>query len=195
MSSDAVQSMVDRLKAVSWKSPGEAFEKGLSRAALMEEYFRRAALWINSYGEPRRWPFFDLAEIVNPAIRVDPAVIADVEEFIDEACGSSYAMDSGAAAVQWAAVTSTPEVQLPPLSDPFEPLLRLYERGRAGFAFANGFVDFGMIMVPRSNWRMHLSLTPVIELNDETLDALDERKWAALNARADQSKRQSTGHS
>ncbi|MER6303777.1 hypothetical protein ABT247_30055 [Kitasatospora sp. NPDC001539] len=190
-----MQSMVDRLKAVCWKSPGEAFEKGYSRAALMKEYFRRAALWVDICGEPQQWPFFDLAEIVNPDIRADPAVIADVEDFIDEACGSSYAMDSGSAAVHWAALTSAPEVQLPPFPDPFEPLLRLYERGGAGFAFANGFVDFGMIMVPRGNWRMHLSLTPVIELNDETLDALDERKWAALNARADQSKRQSTGHS
>ncbi|MFG3225394.1 hypothetical protein ACGF07_11540 [Kitasatospora sp. NPDC048194] len=187
--------MVDRLKAVNWKSPGEAFEKGFSRAALMKEYFRRAALWVDTCGEPQQWPFFDLAEIVNPAIRVDPAVIADVEDFIDEACGSSYAMDSGAAAVQWAAVTSTPGTRLPSLPDPFEPLLRLYERGGAGFAFANGFIDFGVVMVRRGKWRMHVSSTPVIELNDETLDFLDERKWAELNALAARSDRRSTGHS
>ncbi|MFG2842796.1 hypothetical protein ACGF12_06420 [Kitasatospora sp. NPDC048296] len=194
MSSDAVQSMVDRLKAISWRSPVEALEKSYSRAALMEEYFRRAALWLDVYGDPQRWPFFDLAEIVNPAVHADPAVIADIEDFIDEASGSSYAMDSGAAAVQWAALTSTPGVRLHPLPDPFEPLLRLYERGGSNFRLTNGFIDFGVIMVPRGNWRTHLSPTPIVELNDEALDSLDERKWAEFNALADRSN-QSAGHS
>ncbi|MEU9047090.1 hypothetical protein AB0D63_36400 [Kitasatospora sp. NPDC048343] len=187
--------MVDRLKAINWKSPGEAYEKAYSRAALMEEYFRRAALWLDAYGEPRRWPFFDLAEIVNPAIRADPAVIADIEDFIDDACGSSYAMDGGAAAVQWVALTSAPGVQLPPLPDPFEPLLRLFERGGAGFSIANGFIDFILIMVPRGNWRMHLSPTPVVELTDEALDSLDERKQAELNALVVDRSRESTDRS
>lgn len=169
-------------------------EKSYSRAALMEEYFRRAALWLDAYGDTKYWPFLDLAAIVDPAVRADPAVIADIENFIDDASGSSYAMDSGAAAVQWAALTSTPGVQLRPLPDPFEPLLRLYERGGAGFRLTNGFIDFGMIMVPRGNWRMHLSPTPVVELNDEALDSLDERKWAEFNALADGSN-QSTDHS
>ncbi|MER6303778.1 hypothetical protein ABT247_30060 [Kitasatospora sp. NPDC001539] len=160
-------------------------EKSYSRAALMEEYFRRAALWLDVYGDTQYWPFLDLAAIVAPAIRADPAVIADIEGFIDEASGSSYAMDSGAAAVQWAALTSAPGVELPPLPDPFEPLLRLYERGGSGFRLTNGFVDFGMIMVPRGSWRMHLSPTPIIELDDEALDALDERKWAEFNALTD----------
>ncbi|MET8626170.1 hypothetical protein ABZW30_20850 [Kitasatospora sp. NPDC004669] len=181
MSSDVVQSMVDRLKAINWKSPGEAIERGYSRAALMEEYFRRAALWLNAYGEPQMWPFFDLAEIVDPSVRADPAVIADIQGFIDEASCSSYAMDSGAAAVQWAALTSAPGVQLRPLPDPFEPLLRLYERGGSSFRFTNGFIDFGMIMVPRSNWRKHLSLTPVIELDGQVLDAVDAEGWARFH--------------
>ncbi|MET9179343.1 hypothetical protein ABZX88_14125 [Kitasatospora aureofaciens] len=183
MSSDAVQSMIDRLRAIDWKSPGEAYEKAFSRAALMEEYFRRAALWLDAYGEPERWPFFDLAAIVDPTVRADPAVITDIEDFIDDASGSSYAMDSGAAAVQWAALTSMPGVQLRPLPDPFEPLLRLFERGGSGFSFANGFVDFGLIMVPRASWRKHLSPTPVVELNDQALDAIDAQGWARLSRR------------
>ncbi|MFH9350234.1 hypothetical protein [Kitasatospora sp. NPDC017646] len=186
--------MVDRLKAINWRSPAEAMEKSYSRAALMEEYFRRAALWLDAYGDTKYWPFFDLAAIVAPTVRADPAVIADIEEFIDDASGSSYAMDSGAAAVHWAALASTPGTQLHPLPDPFEPLLRLYERGGSSFRLTNGFIDFGMIMVPRGNWRMHLSLTPVVELNDEALDALDERKWAEFNALAERAN-ESTGHS
>ncbi|WP_051836439.1 hypothetical protein [Streptomyces sp. NRRL WC-3742] len=170
--------MADRLKAIAWKAPGTAIKKGFSRAALMEEYFRRAALWLDAYGEPQMWPFFDLAEIVDPSVRVDPVLIEDIELFIDDACGSSYAMDSGAAAVQWAALTSAPGVQLPPLPDPFEPLLRLYERGGASFQFANGFIDFGMIMVPRGRWRGHLALDPVVELDDRALDVLDAAGWA-----------------
>ncbi|MFJ9842337.1 hypothetical protein ACIRYZ_17995 [Kitasatospora sp. NPDC101155] len=173
--------MVDRLKAINWKPSGDTFEKGFSRAALMQEYFRRAALWLNAYGDTEWWPFIDLAKIVNPDVRADHAVIADIEGFIDDACGWSYAVDSGAAAVQWAALTSTPGVELRPLPDPFEPELRLYERGGSGFFSANGFLDFGPIMVPRGNWRMHLSPTPVVELDTQALDAVDAEAWARFN--------------
>ncbi|MFI9363951.1 hypothetical protein ACIG5E_23285 [Kitasatospora sp. NPDC053057] len=118
---------------------------------------------------------------MDPTVRAAPAVITDIEDFIDDASGSSYAMDSGAAAVQWAALTSAPGVQLRPLPDPFEPLLRLYERGGSGFSFANGFIDFGMIMVPRGNFRKHLSLAPVVGLDDRALDAVDAAGWARFN--------------
>lgn len=150
MSTEAVQLTVNRLRAIRWRAHDEALEKAYSRAALMKEYFRRSALWLNSYGDTRRWPFFDLAAIVEPTVRADPAVITDIEAFIDDAADSSYAMDSGVAAVQWAALIDAPGLQLRPLPDPFEPLLRCYERGGSGFAFVNGYIDFGVIMVQRT---------------------------------------------
>ncbi|MFH8382016.1 hypothetical protein ACH4E7_13860 [Kitasatospora sp. NPDC018058] len=183
MSSDAVQSMVDRLKALNWTSHGEALEKSYSRAALMKEYLRRTALWLDVYGDTRYWPVFDLAAIVAPEVRAAPAVVADVKEFVDAASHRWYAAETSVAAVQWAALSDVPGLNLPPLPDPFEPLIRVYERGGL-FSYANGFVDFDTTMVPCRDWRAHLSPTPVVELDDAALDALDDRSWAELRTLA-----------
>ncbi|MEU9047088.1 MULTISPECIES: hypothetical protein [unclassified Kitasatospora] len=183
MSTTAVQYMAERLKGIQWAAYREAHEKSFSRAALMEEYLRRAALWLNAFGDTDEWPFFDLAAIVAPAVRADPALVADVENFVDDASNSGYAVESSMAAIQWAALRDTPGLSLPLLPDPFEPLLRLFERGGVAFSFANGFIDFGMIMVPRGNWRKHLSPTPVVELDDRALDAVDAEGWARLRPR------------
>ncbi|MFF2143326.1 hypothetical protein [Kitasatospora sp. NPDC058190] len=185
MSANSVQLMVDRLKAIEWMAYQEGQEKAFSRAALMKEYLRRAALWLDSYGDTDEWPFFDLAAIVAPAVRADPAMVSDVEDFVEDAsAGSWHAIECSAAAVQWAALRDASGPVLPPLPDPFEPLLRLYERGGAGFSYANGFLDFGMLMVKRGNWRSHLSPDPVVDLDDKALDALDERSWAEFHALA-----------
>ncbi|WP_316527051.1 hypothetical protein [Kitasatospora brasiliensis] len=56
--------------------------------------------------------------------------------------------------------------------------------GGAGFSYANGFLDFGMLMVRRGNRRTHLSPEPVTGLGTAVLDALDERGWAAFHALA-----------
>ncbi|MFF3008407.1 hypothetical protein ACFVTF_37060 [Kitasatospora sp. NPDC057940] len=176
--------MVDRLKAVQWTAYREGERRAFSRAALMKEYFRRAALWLDAYGETDEWPFFDLAAIVAPAVRADPAVVSDIEDFVEDASGSWHAIECSAAAVQWAALGDAPGPVLRPLPDPFEPLIRVYERGGAGFSFANGFLDFGMLMVKRGNWRAHLSPEPVVELDDGVLDDLDAQSWAEFRALA-----------
>ncbi|MFJ8623023.1 hypothetical protein ACIRD3_09255 [Kitasatospora sp. NPDC093550] len=184
MNENSVQLMVDRLKAIEWSAYQEGQDKAFSRAALMREYLRRAALWLDAYGDTDEWPFFDLAAVVAPAVRADPAVVSDTEDFVEEASASWHAVECSAAAVQWAALRDTSGLLLPPLPEPFEPLIRLYERGGAGFSYANGFLDFGMLMVKRGTWRSHLSSDPVIELDEDTLDALDERSWAEFRALA-----------
>ncbi|MGW3042920.1 hypothetical protein ACWC9T_23390 [Kitasatospora sp. NPDC001159] len=74
----------------------------------MEEYFRRAALWFDAYGDTDEWLFFDLAAIAAPAVRADPALVADVEDFADDASNSRYAVECAVAAVQWATLRDTP---------------------------------------------------------------------------------------
>ncbi|MFI8459441.1 hypothetical protein [Kitasatospora sp. NPDC085464] len=130
------------------------------------------------------WPFFDLAAIVAPGIRADQALVAAIEDFVEDASNSWHAVEASTAAVQWASLHDAPGLSLSPLPDPFEPLLRLFERGGAAFSFADGFIDFGILMVRRGNWRSHLSPSPVVELDDDTLDALDERRWAESRALA-----------
>ncbi|MFE7528755.1 hypothetical protein ACFU7Y_24000 [Kitasatospora sp. NPDC057542] len=127
-------------------------------------------------------------------VRIDPAVVADVEDCVEDASGGSWhAIECSAAAVRWAALRGASGPVLPPLPDPFEPLIRLYERGGAGFSYANGFLDFGMLMVERGNPRTHLSPEPFVELDDAALDALDERSWTEFHALAERAG-QSTGN-
>ncbi|MFI8459440.1 hypothetical protein [Kitasatospora sp. NPDC085464] len=183
MSMNSPQLMVERLKRIHWTAHKEALEKSFSRAALMKEYMRRTALWLDVYGDTKYWPIFDLAAVVAPDVRADPAVVAEVEEFVDAASSRWYAVETSVAAVHWAALSDAPGLNLPPLPDPFEPLIRVYERGGL-FSFANGFVDFDTSMVPCRDWRSHLSTTPVVELDDASLDAFDERSWAEFHALA-----------
>ncbi|MFI6151164.1 hypothetical protein ACIBCA_00500 [Kitasatospora sp. NPDC051170] len=181
---DSIQVMVNRLKDIRWDAHKEAREKSFSRAALMKEYMRRCALWLDAYGDTRYWPFFDLAAIVAPGVRAAPAVVAELEEFIEGSTTMWLAAEPSVAMVEWAAVRDASGPDLRPLPDPFEPLVRLYERG-GPFSFANGFADFGAVMVPLRDWRAYLSPTPVVELEDDALDALDERGWAEFRALAD----------
>ncbi|MDH6130806.1 hypothetical protein P3T37_000173 [Kitasatospora sp. MAA4] len=173
MSEERARLMVDRLEAIHWKASDEAMARVGSRVALMREYFRRAALWLDVYGEPEWWPFFDLAAVVDPSVRADPALAAEIEDFIEENVGSAYALDIFLAAVHWAALLDAPGIQLPPLEDPFEPLIRFYERGGTAFALENGFIDFGTAMLRRTPWRENVSPTPIVQLDDHVLDALD----------------------
>ncbi|MCX4745566.1 hypothetical protein OG455_08520 [Kitasatospora sp. NBC_01287] len=172
-SGERARLMIDRIKAVDWRAHNEALARSGSRAALMREYFRRAALWLEVHGEPKWWPFFDLAAVVDPSFRADPALTAEIEEYVDDTAGSAYATDISVAAVHWAALLDTAGHQLPDLPDPFEPLIRVYERGGV-FRLENGFIDFGYAMVRRGPWREHLAPTPVVQLDDRVLDELDE---------------------
>ncbi|MFG3225396.1 hypothetical protein ACGF07_11550 [Kitasatospora sp. NPDC048194] len=175
-----MQLTVDRLKAIRWTDHEQALAKSFSRAALIREHMRRTALWLNVYGDTEYWPIFDLAAVVAPEVRADPAVIANVEEFVDAASNRWYAVETSVAAVHWTAVADTPGLKLPPLPDPFEPLVRAYERGGL-FSFANGFIDFETVMVPCGEWRAHLSPTPVVGLGDQDLDAVDAAGWERFN--------------
>ncbi|MFD0279456.1 hypothetical protein ACFVHB_36955 [Kitasatospora sp. NPDC127111] len=180
---DAPRATADRIRAIEWRAFERADAHVFSRAALLEEYFRRAALWLDAHGEPAWWPFFDLAAVVAPSVRADPALIAEVEGFIDEHVANPHVLTGSVAAVHWAALREARGVRLDDPPDPFEPLIRFYERGGIAFRLENGFVDLGVVMVPRGNWRQHLAPTPVVELDDRVLDTVDAEGWARLRER------------
>ena len=45
----------------------------------MREYLRRMAWWVQEF-QCEEWPFPDLAAYVDPAVRADPALVAELEE-------------------------------------------------------------------------------------------------------------------
>jgi hypothetical protein len=163
-----------RLKAVDWE-PG--FDVSLahasSRAKLMHEYLRRAALWAQELGGTTRWPFFDIAGSWAPDVDVPAEFAEELEKLIGPRINSWDATPSRAA-LRWAAILDA-DVSVPAhLDDPFEPLLLLFERG-GGQTTEAGFIDLGGSSVLQKTWQNYLSTEPVTALDPTTLDALDEK--------------------
>jgi hypothetical protein len=67
-------------------------------------------------------------------------------------------------ALHWAALTAAPDVVLPDLPDPFEPLVWMFERG-GGFVLESGFIDVGLASVRWQTWRDHLREEPIVALH------------------------------
>ncbi|MBC3843628.1 hypothetical protein GXW82_35695 [Streptacidiphilus sp. 4-A2] len=172
MSDDGrAERMVDRLMAIQWHDLEGPSAHAWSRAALMREYLRRAALWADAYTIDDEWPFLDLAAYVDPTVRADPQLLARLESFMEAGIGPN-AEESCVAATHWAALLDARKGSLPDLADPFEPLVTLFERG-GGFATENRSADFIYSMIRFRNRQHHLSAEPIIALERAVLDEID----------------------
>ncbi|MFI6151161.1 hypothetical protein ACIBCA_00485 [Kitasatospora sp. NPDC051170] len=178
------EAAMDRLAHIKWNNLQGRNAHVASRARLMVEYLRRAALWAEVVGGPPRWPFFDLAGALAPEVRVASEVAEWVEGFLLANVGGIGTGVACRAALRWATLRDTPGVQLPYLPDPFEPLLLVYERGGEVIADESGAFNFGGRAVRIRPWHEHLSAEPVTSLDSGALDAWDaEEGYAARPAR------------
>lgn len=161
-----------RLKAVDWDPDfNVSLAHARSRAKLMHEYLRRAALWAQELGGTTRWPFFDIAGRWAPDVDVPAEVAEELEKQIGPHINSWDAVPSRAA-LRWAAMLDA-GVSIPAhLEDPFEPLLLMFERG-GGQTTEAGFIDLGGSSVLQETWRDYLGTKAVTNLDQASLDALD----------------------
>jgi hypothetical protein len=163
--------VLSRLVAVDW-SGDTAFDHPRSRVRLMKEYLRRAAHWAQAYQATEHWPFFDIAALVAPEVRVPGELAVELDALIRARIGWPSVAAACRGALRWAAVKDAGAPVPAELPDPFEPLLSLFERG-GGFTTEHGFVDLGGASVRIQSWREHLAADPVVSLDPATLDALD----------------------
>ncbi len=164
---------LSRLLAVDWESDF-MIQLGFarSRGGLMQEYLRRAAWWAQGLDATGKWPFFDIAALLAPELHSPPELAEQLETMIRNRVGWPSVDVSCRAALRWAAVLDA-RIPLPPqLEDPFEPLLLMFDRG-GGFTTEHGFIDLGGSSVLRKRWQDHLTLHPVVSLDQATLEALD----------------------
>jgi len=164
--------VLGRLRAITWNDEDAAFDHTSSRVALLREYLRRAALWARAYQADGAWPFFDIAERVDPAIRAQAEVVAELDGYIWDNVGLPSIERTCRGAVHWAAFRAQARVELPGADDPYEPLLLMYERG-GGFSTESNSFDLTGIMLPTRPLEDYLSTEPVVRLDTHTLDALD----------------------
>ncbi len=120
--------MVDRLTVINWTDYATGDKHEASRTLLMREFLRRTALWVHFLGGTERWPFFNIAERIDPSVRADPGLIERLNEFTEENIPEFIARRMCRAAVHWAELQDSTQVRLPDLPDPYEPLVVLYER-------------------------------------------------------------------
>ncbi|MGW1193554.1 hypothetical protein [Streptomyces sp. NPDC002559] len=172
MSTEPPCAVLERLRAVDWYGNWEAAEsRSRSRALLMREYMRRAALWARAYGAREEWPFFDITGVIDPAFRPAPEVEAELEDYVAHHVGTPSTARTCRGAVRWAALRERGGVALPDLPDPYEPLLLMYERG-GGYSIEE-FIDLYGVMIPYGNFESNLNAEPFLTLAPGTLDALD----------------------
>lgn len=165
---EAVHAMADRLSAIDWERRGD---KTWSKAALLKEYFRRAAQWAAAYDCDTSVPFYDIAACVDPSVRAGQDAVHDVLERV-EAGGRNVARIAPVI-LHWAALRATPGVDLPgELEDPFEPLILLFERG-GGFHTENGEVDLEWKSVRMAGWRDRADDPPMAGFAADALDEID----------------------
>ncbi|GAA1364716.1 hypothetical protein [Catellatospora chokoriensis] len=177
MSADErTRALADRLARVEWLDDDE---RAPSRARLMSEYLRRAALWAQRLDAAGRWPFFDIAQLVDPGTRADPELVREV--YAQVAARGANHLDRRLCeyALHFAALAE-PGSALP---DPFAPLIELYERG-GQFQQEAGLIYFGPMGVKLGSMADHLAAEPVAT-DPAALDALD----AAWQARREEMRR------
>ncbi|MFJ2219398.1 hypothetical protein ACIOFY_05055 [Streptomyces anulatus] len=170
MSNTPTHKVLNRLRAIDWADDTAAFEHTHSRALLMREYLRRAALWARAYEAEQSWPFFDIAAHIDADITTPLDITEDLEQLLKDLTPASL-RTTCRGAVRWAALRDAHPDLLENLPDPYEPLLRMYERG-GGF-YLHEYLDLNGVMIPLRNLESNASTTPFVTLSPATLDALD----------------------
>ena len=170
MSGKSSRAVSDRLGAIDWDDDGAAFRHAHSRALLMREYLRRAALWAQVCGAEESWPFFDIAERLDAAITTPPDVAAELEQLLQSLAPASL-RTTCRGAVRWPALLAAHHGLQADLPDPYEPLLLMYERG--GCYHLGEYLDLNGVMIPLGDMESNASAAPFVTLAPTTLDALD----------------------
>lgn len=134
-----------------------------SHAALLKEYLRRSALWAEALDRRGDWPFLDVARALFPGLAAPTLQLPRL--------GAVYAAQLPAA-VGFAQVADTSRVSGFGLPDPYEPLLRLLERG-ATLTTEHGMLFAGTAGMPRAPFPEGVSRWAEGPLDDAALDARD----------------------
>ncbi|MFI8993774.1 hypothetical protein [Streptomyces sp. NPDC053542] len=173
MSAGLPRGVLEELRTVDWYGDWDtANSHRRSRALLMREYLRRAALWARAYGAEEAWPFFDVTEHAAPGFEPPPDLAAELAEYVSR-LGTPSLRRVCRGAVRWAALRAdaTGLRDLPELPDPYEPLLFMF--GRGGGYSVEEFIDLYGVLIPHGNLDSNLHAEPFLTLAPSTLDALD----------------------
>ncbi|GAB4211616.1 MAG: hypothetical protein OHK0022_46360 [Roseiflexaceae bacterium] len=169
-----VRAAFERLLAISWKH--DHTREG-SNLGLLREYFRRMAHWGRALNCVDQWPFFDVAAQIDPAARVDPAIIHLLHERLQSQPASTRMAQTCEWFLHWSLIAGRPEVQRFGLLPPYDPLILMYERG-GSFHSEHGFYYVGSAGMSRGLPKDYTSTEPIVPLDPQVLDAYDQQNGA-----------------
>jgi hypothetical protein len=141
----------------------------------MHEYLRRSALWAQALSAEKAWPFFNIAGLAATDVPRPDDLFQQWKAHEHETRGHFEFMTQWAiyAYLHWSrAARELIHFELPA---PYEPLIRLFERGGAFRRDTAGFVEVGgrVIGAAASSLADYTRLTAWLWLDESTLNWLD----------------------
>ncbi|TDD47482.1 hypothetical protein E1263_34515 [Kribbella antibiotica] len=166
----AAHRLLDRLLAAAWDDFDAEELHNMSRARLANEFLRRMAVWGDVLNIEYGWPLLDLAVAVDPSVPDG----ADWLTRAEKESGREFGGTTQRAIVdmfQWALLGDQPVKRFPHLDDPYEPLLRFFERS-GELITLNGAVELIGTSV-RFRSRAERLAQPPFAIDLETLEGRD----------------------
>jgi hypothetical protein len=146
-----------------------------SDIVLTQEYLRRSALWAHTLSAENMWPFFNIAALAAPDVPRPDDLFQQWKAHEHETRGHFEFMTQWGiyAYLHWSSAAR--ELTGFELPAPYEPLIRLFERGGAFRRDTAGFVEVGgrVIGAPASGIVDYTRLPAWLWLDESTLNWLD----------------------
>lgn len=170
MSSQDTAAVAARIMALTWE---QRFDQMPSRVKVLKEYMRRAALVVGGR-QVAGWPFFDIAAVVDPAVRADPELAERVHAHVRAAPGVPDTVAKTCVwALHWAELVSVRSEEFAGVADPFEALIAFYARGGA-FTFDEvGWIQVDLARFPPGTPAVYTPGRPEVSLDPAVLDEID----------------------
>ncbi len=139
----------------------------LSLIVLMREYIRRMAIICKPFSIRSRNPFFDVAEIINPAVRASPQDLEKVSTYIKEKTHPIFYNEHTVRVCEWAlhfAALQDEDGAPSDLQSPYEALILLYEQ--SGTFSVKGEIMLSAGDMAIADWWNRDDPNPIVDLGD-----------------------------
>lgn len=156
---------IERIQAALKQQP--RYDRRWSHSRLAEDYLQRIRRWADALSL-EAWPFPDVAAKLFPERFAEEWRIEELGWLSRpfEACFAGY--------VHFCEVENTTEIQRYGMANPYEPIIRLRERGGVLTVY-NGLIDTCMVAIPYNHEVVRPDWQP-LATDDATLDTIDEEE-------------------
>lgn len=172
----AIGSADEALRAITsmdWRPTGGNDAHSPSRLELMREHLRRVTLWEGHCTRPTSWPHANLPRAFDPSVPLPEEIHEELVEYFEGKSLFGHIEMLSKHIIHWAVVMERTQRPLPPLPDPYLPLLTLFKRG-GEFPIEHRRATFWPWRLPLEAREEYISDKPFVIIDDAALDSLDK---------------------